>query len=52
MLLYKKFLIKCFYGDIAQLVRVLASHARGRGFEPLYLHQIILLQSHKQGDYL
>ena len=25
-------------GDIAQLVRALCSHRRGRGFEPLYLH--------------
>ena len=26
-------------GDIAQPVRAFASHARGPGFEPLYLHQ-------------
>ena len=27
------------YGDMAQLVRALCSHRRGRGFESLYLHQ-------------
>ena len=27
-------------GDIAQLVRAFASHARGRGFESLCLHHI------------
>lgn len=27
------------FGGIAQLVRARASHARGRGFEPLCLHQ-------------
>ena len=29
----------CLKGDIAQPVRAFASHARGPGFEPLYLHQ-------------
>ena len=29
------FFIKNFYGLVAQLVRALACHARGRGFEPL-----------------
>ena len=35
------------YGGIAQLVRAFASHAKGRGFESLCLHQIrtlILIQ--------
>ncbi len=28
------------FGSVAQLVRALASHARGRGFEPLRSHQL------------
>jgi hypothetical protein len=28
-----------FFGQLAQLVRALDSHSRGRGFEPLIAHQ-------------
>ena len=30
---------RCVYGRIAQLVRALASHARGQRFESVYAHQ-------------
>ena len=47
--IYKKYLQKIMdydkicnvKGDIAQSVRALASHARGRGFESLCLHQVL-----------
>ena len=46
--IYKKYLQKIMdydkicnvKGDIAQSVRALASHARGRGFESLCLHHV------------
>lgn len=34
------FIIIMWFGELAQLVRVLASHARGRWFEPNIPHQI------------
>ena len=40
------------YRGIAQLVRALASHARGRGFESLYLYHITVLHCKAVSSYL
>jgi hypothetical protein len=40
-------LLISLYGRIAQLVRALASHARGRRFESYCDHQIVILPSPK-----
>ena len=37
---------RLYFGDIAQLVRAFASHARGHGFEPPCLHQRSRMRKH------
>jgi hypothetical protein len=33
-----------YYGDVAQLARALAWHARGQGFESPYLHNRLMIK--------
>ncbi len=40
------------YGDVAQLARALAWHARGRGFESHLLHKVLILSYKKPSNFM